>query len=65
MYTWKESREKEVYMADGKSKMINFAVLIAWYQTQICRWLAESEVTVHHQPRVWIDYVSEIITRLL
>ena len=28
-------------------------------------WLVESDVTVHHQPRVWIDYVSEIITRLL
>jgi len=62
MYTWKESREKEVYMTDGKSEIINFAVLIAW---QICRWLAESDVTVHHQPRVYIGYVSEIITTLL
>jgi len=36
------------------------------YNTKhICRWLVESDVTVHHQPRVWIDYVSEIITRLL
>lgn len=29
MYTRKESREKEVYMADGKSEIINFAILIA------------------------------------
>jgi len=29
MYTRKESREKEVYVDDGKSEIINFAILIA------------------------------------